>query len=233
MRHIHLLLAAALVVSGCSGGDEASEGAAPAEPPAASAPASNSPAEDESADAGDGGAETDSSLDTSDLDSVGDIEVDRGLFSVEITFPADFLGEDDPVEFTDGIAAEQGIEWGEQTVNPDGSVTVKMSRGEHEQLMDGLRDAFDESLGAMPSNYESVQSATANRDYDEFDIVVDRAAFESSFDGFVSFEILLTAGIFGIFNGDDPDNARLEIRFADAATGEVFDTLIAPDDFQE
>lgn len=221
MRHVRVLLAAALVIAGCSGADAPSDDAAPA----ASTPAS---------DTSDGGDDSGGTSDGEpDLEDVGEIEVDRGLLSVEITLPADFIGDDDPVAYTDGIASEIGIDWSDRTVNPDGSVTVKLSRAEHGRLMDELRAGFDEALLAMPDSYESVQSATANRDYDRFEVVVDRAAFESSFDGFVSLEILLYAGFYGIFNGDDPESARLEIEFIDAATGEVFDTRVAPDDFQD
>lgn len=225
MRPVRLLLAATLIVAGCSGGDDPSGTPAPAPAESSSAPEDAPAADEESESSGDGEA---------DLEDVGEIEVDRGLLSVEITFPADFIGEDDPVAYTDEVAADQGIEWGERTVNPDGSVTVKMSRTEHNRLMDDLRVGFDEALASFPDDSESIKSASANRDYDVFEIVVDRGAFESSMDGFATqFGIALYAGFYAIFNGDDPQETRFEIRYIDEATGEVFETVVSPDDFQE
>jgi len=220
MRSIAILTVLALLAGACSASDEAD---AASTPPAAAQPA----------DAGElPASDDDASGDLSELEAIGDVEVERGLLSVEITIPASLAGEAD----IDGLVsemAEEGISIADARRNPDGSITYKMSRGDHRRLLGSLRDSFKESFEEVSDDFPSVRSITFNDDLTRFRMTVDRPAFENSFDGFVVFLPLFAAGIYAAFDGRNPEGMRVEIDYVDVTTGQVYDTFVAPDDLQD
>jgi hypothetical protein len=220
MRSLAVLTVLALVAGACgASNDETAENAPPAAAQPAEAIAPSDPDDGESED-------------LSELEAIGDIEVDRGLLSVEITIPASLAGEAD----IDGLVSEfsaEGIDVSDARRNPDGSITYKMSRGDHRRLLTSLRDSFVESFDEAAEDFDSVQSITFNDELTRFRITVNRAAFENSFDGFVVFLPLFAAGIYAAFDGRDPEGMRIDIDYVDAATGQVYDTFVAPDDLQD
>jgi hypothetical protein len=220
MRSLAVLTVLALVAGACgASNDETAENAPPAAAQPAEAIAPSDPDDGESED-------------LSELEAIGDIEVDRGLLSVEITIPASLAGETD----VDGLVSEfsaEGIDVSDARRNPDGSITYKMSRGDHRRLLTSLRDSFVENFDEAAEDFDSVESITFNDDLTRFRITVNRAAFENSFDGFVVFLPLFAAGIYAAFDGRDPEGMRIDIDYVDAATGQVYDTFVAPDDLQD
>ncbi len=217
MRSIAVLTTLALLVGACGASDDETTPPAAARPAEAVGP---SETDDDAAD------------DLSELEAIGDIEVDRSLLSVEITIPASLAGEAD----VDGLVSEfsaEGIDVSDARRNADGSITYKMSRGDHRRLLTSLRESFVESFEEASEDFDSVQSITFNNDLTRFRITVDRAAFENSFDGFVIFLPLFAAGIYAAFDGRDPEGMRIDVYYVDAATGQVYDTFVAPDDLQD
>jgi hypothetical protein len=217
MRSIAVLTTLALLVGACGASDDETT------PPAAARPAEA---------VGPSETDNDAADDLSELEAIGDIEVDRSLLSVEITIPASLAGEAD----VDGLVSEfsaEGIDVSDARRNADGSITYKMSRGDHRRLLTSLRESFVESFEEASEDFDSVQSITFNNDLTRFRITVDRAAFENSFDGFVIFLPLFAAGIYAAFDGRDPEGMRIDVDYVDAATGQVYDTFVAPDDLQD
>jgi hypothetical protein len=183
---------------------------------------------DASEDSAGNGMGDDASFD--ELEELGDVEVDRGLLNVEVTIPAGFFDEAD----MDQVLAEaeaDGIR--EATVNDDGSVTYRMSRAQHRQLMAEMRDEVTAGLRELADDFDSIEEVIHNRDLTRIEMVVDRAAFENSFDGFAIFGIGIITGFYHLFNGSDPDGYRVTIEVVDQATGETFDTTVIPDDFED
>ncbi len=224
MRSIAVLTVLALVAGACgASADDSAETPPPAAPQPAEAvgpPEADDDAVDDDAD------------DLSELEAIGDIEVDRSLLSVEITIPASLASETDVDGLVSDFSAE-GIDVSDARQNADGSITYKMSRGDHRRLLTSLRESFVESFEEADEDFDSVQSITFNDDLTRFRITVDRPAFENSFDGFVVFLPLFAAGIYAAFDGRDPEGMRIDIDYIDAATGEVYDTFVAPDDLQD
>lgn len=218
------LLALAIVAGACASGDDS----APETTQEASTPVESSPPE-----ATNPAEETDEAdEDLSELEAVGEIEVDRGLLSVEVTIPASLVEEAD----VDGLVnefADDGISISDARRNADGSVTYRMSRADHRRLLSSLREGIGESFEDVSSDFPSVRSIDFNTDLTRFSLTVDRAAFENSFDGFVIFLPLFAAGIYAAFDGRDPEGMRIEIDYVDASTGQTFDTFVAPDDLQD
>lgn len=162
----------------------------------------------------------------------GGVDVDKGLFNVEVTLPATFFeGED--METVVANAKQQGID--EATLNEDDSVTYKMSKSKHEELMDELAKSVEEAKTEIveSGDFPSVQKVETNKDYSKFTVSVDHAAFENSMDGFATMSLGLVGSYYQAFNGIDAADMKVEIELEDAATGEVFNTIVYPEALEE
>lgn len=162
----------------------------------------------------------------------GGVDVDKGLFNVEVTLPASFFeGED--MESVAANAEAEGV--GEATVNEDGSVTYKMSKSKHTEMMDEMAKSVEESKKEIvdSGDFPSVQAIENNKDYSKFTVSVDREAFENSLDGFVTMSIGLVGCYYQAFDGTDPEDLHVEIDLKDAATGEVYNTIVYPEVIEE
>lgn len=151
---------------------------------------------------------------------------------VEVTIPSSFFEGGDPEQ----IAAEaESEDMGEATVNDDGSITYIMSSDQHEAMMQELGSAMDNTVNNITDSgeYPSIQAVEASRNYNLFTVLVDREAYESSFDGFATMTLGLTGSLYQLFDGADADNYEVNINIEDIDTGEVFDTIIYPDALDE
>lgn len=207
------LLAVSLILAGCGGSGEQATDALPDETAAV---------EVETPDAEEA---------ESDTEEAGeDIEVDEGLLSTEVRIPLSLftLGADDSAEppTQEEIQAsldEEGRNI-QATVNDDGTVTYRMSRGEFNRFKTELKSAVDESIQqAINEEANIYKSVTYSDDMSEFEVVVDRSALENSF-SFFGFQLLFSAGYFQAFTGVDESKRFVLINYVDEKTGEVFDT---------
>lgn len=159
------------------------------------------------------------------------VEVDKGLLNVEVTLPASmFEGED-----VDASIAEVEKEGVKATKNEDGSVTYKMSKSKHKEMMKELETGIIESIEDMKNNkdFVSIQEITYNKAFSEFTMVVDKATYENSMDSFVIFGLGLSGMYYQLFNGADSEDYQVKIMVKDQATEEVFEEVIYPDSLQE
>lgn len=155
------------------------------------------------------------------------VEVDKGLLNVEVTLPASmFEGED-----ADSSIAEAEKEGIKVTKNDDGSVTYKMSKAKHKEMMKEMETELQKTIADTKNgeDYPSVKEVTNNKDFSEFTLEVDREAYENSFDGFAVFGLGLSGMFYQLFNGVDPEDYEVKILVKDTATGEVFNEVIYPD----
>ena len=134
------------------------------------------------------------------LASIGDVDVDAGLFNVTITVPADFLDEGVTQENLDEQAKEKGFK--SITLNDDGSATYVMTKAQHEEMMDGIRQSIDGSLLEMASSedYPSVVSIDANEDYTEYKITVNAEEVGLQ-ESFLVLSLYVFGGMYHVFNG--------------------------------
>lgn len=161
-------------------------------------------------------------------ESVG---VDKGLFNVEVTLPASFF-EGENIDTAIAEAKADGIK--EATKNADGSVTYKMSKDKHKEMMSemevGVKEYMDE---LVTEDYPSIREVTANKEYSTFTLTVDKALYEDSFDGFASMGLGMMGMYYQVFDGVDAENTKVEINVQDESTSEVFETVVYPDDLEE
>lgn len=174
-------------------------------------------------------AESSKKTNESNKKSIG---VDKGILNVEVTLPAT-LFEDQDIDSVIAKAKEDGVS--EVTRNDDGSLTYKMSKSKHEEMMKELRDGLLQTIEEAKSSgdFASIKDITHNKSFSEFTLVVDQEAYEKSFDGFVSIGLAVSATYYQLFDGVNPDNYKVTIFIKNADTGEVFKTIDYPDALNE
>ncbi len=174
-------------------------------------------------------AVSDTAGEDNDSNTTGEsIEVDKGLFDVTITLPVSMV-ESENIEATIEEAKGKGIK--EVVVNDDGSLTYKMSKSVHGQIMKELRESLNETVEDLinGSDFTSIRDIKYNTNLTSITLIVDKGVYESSLDGFAVFGLGLAAMYYQLFDGVSPDNITVTINIEDFATGEVFQTIVYPD----
>ena len=66
------------------------------------------------------------------IEDIGKVEVEQKLLSVEITVPADFVGETTQADLDANVSAGKFLS---AKLNDDGSVTYSMTKGQHKEVL--------------------------------------------------------------------------------------------------
>lgn len=154
---------------------------------------------------------------STELEAIGDISVDSGLFNVELNIPADIIGETTQ-EKLDETAKEKGYK--SITLNPDGSATYVMTKTQHKEMMDELAVSMDESLQEMigSEDYPNFTKIEHNEDFTEFTITTASTELDIK-ESFSVLMFYMQGGMYNIFNGTPVDN--VSVTFVNAETGAV------------
>lgn len=160
------------------------------------------------------------------------VEVDKGLFNVEVTLPASMFEGDDPEKVIADAKAD-GVS--EVEKNPDGSFTYKMSKAKHKEMMKELEKGIVESLEEMKTSgdFASIKDITHNDSFKEFTLVVDKAAYENSMDGFSIFGLGISGMMYQLYSGESEKDVKVTISVKDQTSQEVFETVVYPDDMED
>lgn len=195
---IAVLLTTCLVFTGCGGSKSSS----------ASEPAETTPTEETVQD-----AEATEDDESSYLDALGDLEVEKNLFDVTITVPADFVGETTQEEL-DAEAAEIGYK---VTLNEDGSATYVMTKIQHKELMKGISDSMNESFTEMigSEEYPNITDISANDDFTSFTVTTKNTEPDMN-ESFAVMIFYMAGGMYQIFNGTTADNIHVDYVNADS-----------------
>lgn len=162
-----------------------------------------------------------SSETNSDLAALGDISVDKNLFSVEFTVPKDFLG-DDVTQESLNEKVEDGIK--SVTLNADGSATYVMTKAAHKEMMDEMTKSLEEGFEDMISSgdYPTYKKIEHNSDFTEMSIYVDQGEL-GLMDSISVLGFYLYGGTYNAFNGTAVDN--INVKFINSSSGEVIADL--------
>lgn len=162
-------------------------------------------------------AETETTEELSDIEAIGDIEVDENLFSVELTIPADFVGETTQEEL-DSIATENGFK--SIVLHDDGSATYTMTKAQHKEMMDEMSASINSSLAEMvgSENYPNFTDIKTNDNFTEFTITTKSTELDMT-ESFSVIAFYTYGGMYNIFNGTPVDN--VSVTFINADSGEV------------
>ncbi len=160
------------------------------------------------------------------------VEVDKGLLNVEVTLPKDFFEEEDVDEMI-AQAKEDGVK--EAIKNEDGSITYKMSKSDYKEMMKEIDKHALEYIEEIKTSedFPSIKEVIPNKSFSEFTLSVDQEAFENGFDGFAALGLGMTGLYHQVFAGTPGEKAKVIITLKNADNGEVFNTLVYPDDLEE
>lgn len=125
-----------------------------------------------------------------------------GLFNVALTIPAEYVEGTTQKELNK--QANEGI-FKSATLNKDGSVTYVMSKSQHKEMLNTLKDSIADELNKIPNStdYPNVTKVEANDDYTKFTVTT--ASTELSFEEqFLSVQLYIYGGMYNAFNNLSP-----------------------------
>ncbi len=156
----------------------------------------------------------------------GGIDTDENLLTVDITLPASMFAEEDMTSFdAESYATEQGFI--KAVLNDDGSVTVTMTKGKHNELLSemaaSVEESFGELVGAEGTPY--IKGITHNDDFSAVTVKVDRAGYENAIFEMTPLIVGMSAMIYQAFLDMEP---VCVITIADAETGDTLNSVTYP-----
>lgn len=125
-----------------------------------------------------------------------------GLFNVALTIPAEYVEGTTQKELNK--QAKKGT-FKSATLNKDGSVTYVMSKSQHKEMLNTLKDSIADELNKIPNStdYPNVTKIEANDDYTKFTVTT--ASTELSFEEqFLSIQLYIYGGMYNAFNNLSP-----------------------------
>lgn len=156
------------------------------------------------------------------------IQTEEGLFSVEITLPASFF-EGESAEEIQAAAKENGVS--ECTVNADGSVTYRMSKSKHKEMLGEMKASLEESIADLVEGEDAVPSFVKieyNDDFSKFDVFVDTDLY-TAWDNMYVLVFYISGAYYQAFSGTDMEDVEVVVNFVDSKTGEVLDMSSSSD----
>ena len=163
-----------------------------------------------------------------ETESKQELNVDKGLLSVEVTIPASLINDLDATT----KAADENEDIISYKVNDDGSITYKYKKSAYDKFLDELRDSMDESFQEFVTedNYPSIVSIEYDKKtFSDITIkVTEQSAYKNSFDSLIILGIKMNLAFYQAFSGDDEFTST--IHLVDNSNGNEFDTIIYPSD---
>ena len=150
---------------------------------------------------------------------------------VQITLPAGmFEGQDMDQVIAD--AKQEGVK--EAVINDDGSLTYTMSKAKHDEMLAELGQSIADYADEMLSDgsFPSVKDVSYAKDYSEFTLSVDKAAYESSMDGFVTMGMGIQGMMYQMMQGLSTEEQKVTVHVKDETSGDVFQSTVYPDALQ-
>lgn len=155
------------------------------------------------------------------------IDVDKKLFSVEVTIPKSLLGDEEitqeklDAELSDGVKSA--------TLNEDGSVTYVMTHDKHQELLKAAGDSLRQTLSEIVTSgdYPSITGAEASDDFKVFTLTTTaNSKEEMGLSGFAALGCLMAGAYYNAL--DAKDYTDLVVNFVNA-DGTVIDTYSMQD----
>lgn len=151
--------------------------------------------------------------------------MEKNLFDVTITVPADLVG-DTTQEELDAKAADSDIH--SITLNDDGSATYVMSKSQHKKMMQELADNINSTLSDMvgSEDYPNFTDIKANSDFTNFTVTTTSTELDLT-DSISIMGFYMYGGMYAIFNGSDVGN--IHVDFVNADSGEIINSADSSD----
>lgn len=159
----------------------------------------------------------------------GGIEVDKNLFSVEITIPPGIAGDQSDFNKENYLKENEGFLDAE--VTSDGSLKIKMTKKKHQEMVTGMKTDLEASFSALIEGKDTpyIKDFSSKNDYREVTISVDRAAYENALD-FTPLMVGFSVAMYQAIKGEEFD---CKIQIVDDKTQELISDINYPADFQQ
>lgn len=208
------LLVSILLFSGCGSTAESETATAPTPQPSEEAEIPTEVA-----------AATAEQSDLSELEAIGEIEVEKELFDVILTIPSEYIGETTQEEL-DIAAKDAGYE--SITLNKDGSATYVMTKKQHAKLISDLADTINAALQQMigSEEYPNITNIETNDNFTKF-VITTTSTELSMAESFSILGFYMYGGMYSIFEGTEIDN--ISVTFVNADSEEIISTANSSD----
>jgi hypothetical protein len=155
------------------------------------------------------------------LEAMGGVGVEKGLFNVELTIPAQFVGEQTQEELNE-LSKKMGYK--SITLNEDGSAKYILTKQQHKDMMAELNTNINTSLSEMigSEDYPNYTDITANENFTEF-VITTKSTELSMTENFSALGLYMYGGMYNIFNGTPVDN--VSVKFINTDTGAEITTM--------
>lgn len=161
-----------------------------------------------------------------------EIEVEKGLLNVEITLPPMLFSKEELAEIEKEMKEQRDAKISQ---NEDDSITIKLTKNEHKQLMNEMKEEFIQTIDDLieDEDYPSITDITYNGDFTQLNMIVDREGFENSFDSIAIFSLGITSLFYQVYDGKDLNKDQVVVSLIDVEQDEVFEEIIYPEALEE
>lgn len=155
------------------------------------------------------------------------IEVEKEIFDVIITIPADLAGEVNQQELDE--MTQEGIAKS-VTLNEDGSVTYEMSKRQHKQLLEELATQLKTDLDEMieSEDFPNVIKIETNKDFTSFEVTTKNEEVDMS-EGFMCFGFMIYSAMYNAFAGNVDEDFEVKVKYYNADSGKMIDEWSSKD----
>lgn len=159
--------------------------------------------------------------------------VDKKITTVDIKVPYSMFveeGEEINKEEIEAAAKENGMK--SVKFNDDRTLTYTMSKTKHTEMVTemekGMKDYMDEI--ASGDDYPSIIEIKPNKNYTEYELVVDKEGYENGYDGMIIMGLYIQSSYYQIFNGSLNDDYQIKIIVKDKDNGKVIEEMMYPEE---
>jgi len=110
-----------------------------------------------------------------------------------------------------------------------------MPKSVHKKMLKELEESVLEMVEEIKTSddFTSIKDVTYNKSFTEFTLTVNKEQFDNGFDGMSSMGLAIVGMYYQLFNGMDPEKFKVTVNFKDEANGDVFNSVVYPDDLND
>ena len=160
-----------------------------------------------------------------ELEKMGKIVYEDGkyFFIITQTQPADITGSEVTQEALDN---REGREYSSATLNPDGSVTYKMTKKQHKAMLDSVCEDFDTIIKDLVNSPDfALTEVNYNENYTVFDVHLNTEELGTSEGSLVS-SFYIFGEMYAVFSGYEEQNITVNFY---SQSGKLLETVNSSD----
>lgn len=145
------------------------------------------------------------------LSDIGEVEVKDGILTVSITLPSSFM---------EGVSQEDldkdaGTSYVSAKLNDDGSVTMKLTKAQYEEMLKDFSDQIEDTINEMKEDEDyNITEIKHNDNFTVFDVTLSTSEV-GIYESIAVLGLYMYGGMYGIFAGNKADN--IVVNFYDSS----------------